>query len=37
MFLAWNVRAEAGFERDEREADVRERHIGERDVSSEVF
>jgi hypothetical protein len=37
MFLAWKVRAEAGFEREEREADVRERHIGERDTSSDLF
>lgn len=28
MLRAWKVRAEAGFDREEREAEVRERHIG---------
>lgn len=31
------MRAEAGFDREERDAEVRERHIGEQDASSDTF
>lgn len=36
MLRAWKVRADAGFDREEREAEVRERQIGEQDASSDT-
>lgn len=37
MLRAWKVRADAGFDREEREAEVREHQIGERDASSDIL